>query len=164
MTSSGDRGSAIATNFSGPGCAIAGDFPVLPLAGALPSDPGSAEESFSHSTETAHPGYYAVTAGGVRTQLSVTQRTGVAQFTYPATTEAQLLVKVADSANGGSAATFQTSGNNEISGAVTSGHFCGQPDSYTVYFAARFSRPSLTTIRQPLTDRSFIAFDIERTF
>jgi putative alpha-1,2-mannosidase len=24
---------------------------------------------------------------------------------------------------------------------VTSGHFCGQPDSYTVYFAARFNRP-----------------------
>lgn len=24
---------------------------------------------------------------------------------------------------------------------MTSGHFCGQPDSYTVYFAARFNRP-----------------------
>jgi predicted alpha-1,2-mannosidase len=129
------------THFSGPGCAIAGDFPILPLTGALPSDPDSAEASFSHSTETAHPGYYAVTAGGVRTQIAVTQRTGVAQFTYPATAQAQLLVKVADSANGGSSATFQTSGDTEISGAVTSGHFCGQPDSYTVYFAARFSRP-----------------------
>jgi predicted alpha-1,2-mannosidase len=129
------------THFSGPGCAIAGDFPVLPLTGALPTDPGSAQEPFSHSTETAHPGYYAVTAGGVRTQITVTQRTGLAQFTYPATTQAQLLVKAADSANGGSSATFQTSGNTEISGSVTSGHFCGQPDSYTVYFAARFNRP-----------------------
>jgi predicted alpha-1,2-mannosidase len=133
------------THLSGPGCAIAGDFPVLPMTGALPADPGSATASFSHSTESAHPGSYAVTAGGVRTELAVTGRTGVAQFTYPATTQAQLLVKAADSANGGSSATFQTSGDREITGAVTSGHFCGQPDSYTVYFAARFNRPFTTS-------------------
>ncbi|HET9169623.1 MAG TPA: GH92 family glycosyl hydrolase [Actinospica sp.] len=129
------------THFSGPGCAIAGDFPILPMTGAIPADPGSATADFSHSGESAHPGSYAVTAGGVRTQLAVTPRTGVASFTYPATSQAQLLVKVADSANGGSAASFNTVGINEITGAVTSGHFCGQPDSYTVYFAARFNRP-----------------------
>jgi predicted alpha-1,2-mannosidase len=129
------------THFSGPGCQIAGDFPVLPVTGALPADPDSASASFSHSSESAHPGSYAVTAGGVRTQLAVTDRTGVAQFTYPSTSQAQLLVKVADSADGSSSATFQTVGNREITGEVTSGHFCGQPDSYTVYFAARFNRP-----------------------
>ncbi|HEV3173037.1 MAG TPA: GH92 family glycosyl hydrolase [Actinocrinis sp.] len=129
------------THLSGPGCAVAGDFPILPLTGAVPANPDSASASFNHSSETAHPGSYAVTAGGVSTQLAVTARTGVAQFTYPATSQAQLLVKVADSANGGSSATFQTIGNQEITGAVTSGHFCGQPDSYTVYFAARFNRP-----------------------
>jgi predicted alpha-1,2-mannosidase len=133
------------THVSGPGCAIAGDFPVLPLAGTLPADPGSATASFSHSSETAHPGSYAVTAGGVRTQLAVTDRTGVARFTYPAGSQARLLVKVADSANGGSAATFQAVGDREITGSVTSGHFCGQPDSYTVYFAARFDRPFTAT-------------------
>jgi predicted alpha-1,2-mannosidase len=129
------------THVSGPGCAIAGDFPILPTTGALPSDPSSASASFSHSSESARPGSYAVTAGGVRTRLAVTDRTGVAQFTYPSTSQAQLLVKVADSANGSSSATFQTVGDQEITGAVTSGHFCGQPDNYTVYFAARFNRP-----------------------
>ena len=129
------------THVSGPGCAIGGDFPILPFAGALPADPDSASAGFAHTSETAHPGSYAVTAGGVRTQLAVTARTGVAQFTYPATTQAQLLVKAADSANGGSAATFQTVGSQEIVGSVTSGHFCGQPNSYTVYFAAKFDRP-----------------------
>jgi predicted alpha-1,2-mannosidase len=128
------------THFSGPGCAVAGDFPILPMTGAIPSDPSSASADFSHSSEEAHPGSYSVTAGGVRTRLAVTPRTGVASFTYPATAQAQLLVKVADSASGGSAASFQTIGTNEITGAVTSGHFCGQPNSYTVYFAARFSR------------------------
>ncbi len=132
------------THFSGPGCAVAGDFPILPLTGAVPTDPSDAEAAFSHSSEVAHPGSYAVTAGGVRTSLAVTDRTGVASFTYPATTSAQLLVKVADSANGGSAATFQAIGDDEIAGAVTSGGFCGQPDTYTVYFAAKFNR-SFTT-------------------
>jgi putative alpha-1,2-mannosidase len=129
------------THFSGPGCAIAGDFPILPLTGAIPADPTSASADFSHSSETAHPGSYAVTAGGIRTQLAVTDRTGVASFTYPSTSQAQLLIKVADSADGSSAASFNTVGSTEITGAVTSGHFCGQPDSYTIYFAARFSRP-----------------------
>ena len=128
------------THFSGPGCSIAGDFPILPITGAIPSDPSSASANFDHSTEVAHPGSYAVTAGGVRTQLAVTSRTGVASFTYPATSQAQVLVKVADSADGGSSPTFQTVGTDEITGAVTSGHFCGQPNSYTIYFAARFSR------------------------
>jgi predicted alpha-1,2-mannosidase len=129
------------THVSGPGCAIGGDFPVLPFVGAVPADPDSASASFTHASESAHPGSYAVTAGGVQTQLAVTARTGVAQFTYPASTQAQLLVKAADSANGGSAATFQAVGNAEIVGSVTSGHFCGQPNSYTVYFAAKFDRP-----------------------
>ena len=129
------------THVSGPGCALGGDFPILPLTGAVPSDPTSASATFSHSTETAQPGSYAVTAGGIRTQLAATDRTGLASFTYPATTQAQLLVKVGDSASGSSASAFHTVGNDEITGTVTSGHFCGQPNSYTVYFAARFSRP-----------------------
>src|SRR6201996_2653757 len=133
------------THVSGPGCAVAGDFPVLPFTGTLPADPASATASFSHSTESAHPGSYAVTAGGVRTRLAVTDRTGVARFSYPSGSPAQLLFKVADSANGGSAATFQAVGNREVTGSVTSGHVCGQPDNYTVYFAARFDRPFTAT-------------------
>src|ERR1700761_5238003 len=99
------------THVSGPGCAVAGDFPVLPFTGTLPADPASASASFSHSTESAHPGSYAVTAGGVRTPLAVTDRTGVARFSYPATSSAQLLFKVADSASGGAAATLQAGGD-----------------------------------------------------
>jgi len=129
------------THVSGPGCQIAGDFPILPLTGSVPSNPDGASVPLDHSSETAHPGYYAVNAGGVETKIAVTDRTGVASFTYPATNQAQLLIKAADSAAGGSSATLQTHGNTEISGSVTSGHFCGQPNSYTVYFAARFDRP-----------------------
>ncbi|MCX4750842.1 GH92 family glycosyl hydrolase [Kitasatospora sp. NBC_01287] len=129
------------THLSGPGCSIAGDIPFLPLTGALPADPGAAGAPFDHASEQAGPGSYAVTAGGVRTRLAVSTRAGVGSFSYPATDRALLLVKVADSANGSSAAAFQTVGDREITGTVTSGHFCGQPDSYTVHFAARFDRP-----------------------
>ncbi|WP_160311170.1 GH92 family glycosyl hydrolase [Streptacidiphilus anmyonensis] len=129
------------THLSGPGCPIAGDFPILPMTGALPTDPDSATAPFARTSQTAHPGSYTVTAAGVRTQLAVTARTGVAQFTYPSSRQARLLVKVADSANGSSAADFQAVGDREITGSVTSGHFCGQPNSYTVHFAARFDQP-----------------------
>jgi putative alpha-1,2-mannosidase len=130
------------THVSGPGCAIGGAIPVLPVAGALPRGLTTASEPYRHSAETAHPGSYAVTAGGVRTQLAVTERAGVARFTYPARSTARLLVKVAESDSRSGGATFQRSGDQEISGSVTTGDFCvSGPDQYTLYFAARFSRP-----------------------
>lgn len=133
------------THLSGPGCAIAGDFPVLPATGPLPADPSTLSAPFSHASEQARPGFYAVRLGtgqqAIGTQLTVTSRTGLASFVYPRTASARLLLKVAGSANGSSAATFTAHGSTEVTGSVTSGHFCGQPDSYTVYFAARFDRP-----------------------
>ena len=133
------------THLSGPGCAVAGDFPVLPVTGPLGTDPSSLSQPFSHSAEQARPGYYAVRLGSgasaIGSRITVTARTGLASFSYPRSTAAHLVLKVADSANGSAAATFATHGNTEVTGSVTSGHFCGQPDSYTVYFAARFNRP-----------------------
>ncbi|HEX4224583.1 MAG TPA: GH92 family glycosyl hydrolase, partial [Pseudonocardiaceae bacterium] len=133
------------THLSGAGCAVAGDIPFLPIVGALPSEPTSATQPFSHTGESATPGSYSVTAGPVGAQLTATAHTGLARFTYPRSTQARLLVKAADSQNGSAGATFSTVGDNEITGSVTSGHFCGQPDSYTVYFAATFSQPFTAT-------------------
>jgi predicted alpha-1,2-mannosidase len=137
------------THLSGVGCPITGDIPFLPLAGAVPADPGGASAPFSHTGEQAGPGRYTVGVGAgggqVGVDLTASARTGVARLTYPRTTQAQLLVKVAGSQNGSSGATFHTIGTDEIAGSVTSGHFCGQPDSYTVYFTARFSRPFTAT-------------------
>src|SRR5579875_2603074 len=110
------------THVSGPGCAIGGDIPVLPVTGSLGTEPTSLSESFSHSAEQAHPGYYAVQLGtgakAIGTKIAVTQRTGLASFTYPRTARAHLVLKVADSANGSSAATFATHGDYEVSGSV----------------------------------------------
>jgi predicted alpha-1,2-mannosidase len=129
------------THVSGPGCGVGGDIPVLPVAGALPKNLAKSAEPFSHASETAHPGYYAVTAGGVRTQLAVTERAGVGQFTYPARMQERLLVKVAGGDTGASGATFTADSDQEISGSVSTGGFCHRTNKYILYFAARFSRP-----------------------
>src|SRR5580704_17111833 len=62
------------THLSGPGCNVFGDFGILPTTGAIPADPASARQPFSHSTEMSAPGWYAVSLGdpSIRTELSVT--------------------------------------------------------------------------------------------
>lgn len=133
------------THLSGVGCPTGGDLPFLPWTGPLPADPSSASLPFAHTDESASPGAYRVTAGGIDTELAVTARTGLARLSFPRTDQARVLVKVAGSQNGSSGATFTTIGDREIAGSVTSGRFCGQPNAYTVYFAAVFDRPFTTS-------------------
>ncbi|HYZ52170.1 MAG TPA: GH92 family glycosyl hydrolase [Streptosporangiaceae bacterium] len=133
------------THPSGAGCAIAGDLPILPTVGAIGTNPTAATEPFSHSSETAHPGSYSTTLGtrssAVKVSLATTTRTGIGEFTYPATTSANMLFKVGDSQASVSAANVSIVGNDEVTGSITEGKFCGMPNSSTVYFAATFDRP-----------------------
>ncbi len=148
-------------HLSGAGCPVYGDVPILPLVGDLPADPTAATAGFSHTSETAQAGYYAVTttapdgSNPVTTELSTTTRAGVARFAFPASTASRLLLKVADSAekivNGKpkyqkvDATTAQVVGDDEVTGSVTAGHFCNITSShqrdYTLHFDIRFSRP-----------------------
>ena len=130
------------THLSGPGCPAAGDVPILPTVGAVDT---SATDSFSHTAESASPGYYSVQTGnGVTTELTTTTRSGMARFTFPATTEANLIFKLNDSANGDTNTQFNVVSDTEVSGQVTSGDFCGATNSYTVYFDMVFDHPFTT--------------------
>ncbi len=131
------------THLSGTGCAVYQDVPILPTVGPIGRDPVSTTESFSHATEHASPGRYAVRFGhsGVSTALSVTMRTGISRFDFPATTQANVLLKVADSANPVSRSEVRIAADGEVTGQVTSGQFCQTGTDYTVYFDARFNRP-----------------------
>jgi len=131
------------THMSGTGCASYGDVPILPTVGPIGSTPENASASFSHAREQASPGRYEVALGQskVTAELTVTARTGLSRFTFPATRSANILLKVAGSANGVSHSGFDVVGKNEISGQVTSGQFCGTGTPYTLYFSARFNRP-----------------------
>jgi len=130
------------THLSGTGCASYGDIPVLPTVGPVGPDPGSTTATFSHAGEHAAPGSYGVTLGSskVTTDLSVTTRTGLSAFTFPPTSAADVLFKVAGSANPVNSSSVHVTGPTSLTGEVDSGQFCGTGTNYTLYFAARFNR------------------------
>ncbi len=130
------------THMSGPGCPIYGDIPILPVAGAIATDPAAMHSLFSHRSEVAHPGSYAVTIGrpAVRVELAVGPRTGLGRFTFSGNGPPNVLFKVADSAAGAVHADVAVVGNREVQGSVTSGHFCETAGTYRLFFVARFNR------------------------
>jgi len=130
------------THMSGPGCAVYGDIPILPTVGAVPSDPAASNAPFSHSSEVASPGNYAVTVGNrpVRVELAVSTRAGLGRFRFPGTGPANVLFKVSDSAAGSTRSSVSVVGAHEVDGSVVSGDFCGTSGNYRLYFAARFDR------------------------
>ncbi|WP_234538545.1 lectin [Streptomyces shenzhenensis] len=127
------------THIAGPGCGAAGDIPVLPTVGAVNT---GATDAFSHSAESASAGSYKVTLNNqVTTELTTTTRSGMARFTFPATSQANLVFKLTGSQNGAASTQFTKVSSTEVSGQVTSGHFCGAGNTYTVYFDMVFDRP-----------------------
>jgi len=132
------------THMAGPGCGAMQDIPILPMIGGLPASPGTHTEPFTHTGEVAQAGYYSVMSGAsssIKTELTATMRSGMARWTFPSTSQADLLIKLRDSQNGTSASTVQVVGTNEVHGSATSGHFCGAPDTYTVHFDIVFDQP-----------------------
>ena len=94
------------THFSGAGHSDLGDVLVQPISGDVRLDPGEIDKPgsgyrsrFSHRTEAAHPGYYAVTLDdyGVRAELTATTRVGVHRYTFPAGKPAHLLIDLRSS-------------------------------------------------------------------
>jgi len=128
------------THISGPGCGALGDVPILPTVGAVGTSPGATMAPFAHTDEQASAGYYALTAGGVKTELTATTRSGMSRFTFPAQNASNLLFKLSGSAAGTDATHFQVINDHEVAGWVTSGHFCGANDKYTVYFDMQFDQ------------------------
>lgn len=143
------------THLSGAGCALYGDFPLLPTTAPLrrsPAAPGGGlrgefQPGFSHAAERARPGFYSVRlnpvrGAGIDVALTATTRTGFARFGFPPSPHASVLVDAGGSAQPDDlAAVAVDPGRREISGSASSGHFCGQRPRYRVYFAAVFDRP-----------------------
>jgi predicted alpha-1,2-mannosidase len=139
------------THISGPGCGAAGDVPILPMTGALPAgDPNDVTTAFSNSGEVAQAGYYSAQSNqpsAITSEFTATNRTSMGRFTFPATTQADFLVKLMDSQNGDFGDSAQVVNDHEIVGSDTSGHFCGernndgQVQEYTVYFDLVFDHP-----------------------
>ncbi|WP_329034767.1 GH92 family glycosyl hydrolase [Streptomyces sp. NBC_00178] len=124
-------------HLSGPGCGALGDIPILPTTGAID---GNATVGFSHANESADAGAYSVALdNGVKTELTATLRSGMARFTFPATTQANLLFKMGSGK--GSNIRFDRVSSTEVSGSLTNGFFCASSPTYTVHFNMVFDRP-----------------------
>ena len=80
------------THFSGTGHSDLGDILLMPYSGKTQLRPGTKEnpdggyrQRFSHTTEVARPGYYAVTLedSKIECELTATEHCGVHRYTYP---------------------------------------------------------------------------------
>ena len=141
------------THFDGAGIQIAGDLPFMPTTGAVDtSDPLGNTSPYDHATETAQPGYYAVTLTRyrVRTELTATTRAAIMRFTFPATTQANVIADVVRGINGAHTGAVTVSDDHTLTGWVKS------DVGYRLYFAASFDRPFKAT---PMSGGEYVTFD-----
>ncbi len=148
----------------GAGIADYGGTALMPTIGmsadkAAPNGHGS---HFSHSTETAAPGYYAVTLDdtSIRVELTATTHVAFHRYTFPAASDATVIVDAGHLLADGLKV---TTGSVTISGQTVSGmshvvgDYSGAFGGIDMYFAARFDKPFAsfgTYLDGTLTDAS----------
>lgn len=131
------------THMSGPGCANEGDVYFTATTGPVHTRIIDLKGPYRHEDETASPGYYRVRLLGwnIDAALSATDHTGIAQFTFPAGQQANIVVPISRTENFSTGASVQVVGDNEIEGYVEDRAFCGNRQTYRVYFVMTFSKP-----------------------
>ena len=133
-------------HFSGRGCQYMDDIPLMPLIGPVTqsplSNPGAFRSTFSHSNESASPGYYRVLVdSGIQVELTTTTRTGFASLTFPDSSRPNsVIVNVGGSELGDLDGSVNIVGSNEVNGWAKTTIGCGA-EQYVVYFTAQFDQP-----------------------
>ena len=126
-------------HFDGAGIHISGDLPFMPTTGAVTStDPSQYQSAYSHADEVSVPGYYAVglTNYSTRVELASTARAGIQRYTFPATTQANVLLNASLSVSGLHPATVDVVGSDTLQGLMLSDKAGG----YVLYYQAVFDR------------------------
>jgi predicted alpha-1,2-mannosidase len=139
------------THFSGAGHSDLGDVLLQPIAGDVRLEPGEIDKPesgyrsrFSHASEQAAPGYYAVTLQdyNVRAELTATQRVGVHRYTYPANKPAHVLLDLRSSIYNYPGKVLWSRIRVRPDGTVTGMRETrGWAPGRQLYFAIRFSQP-----------------------
>jgi len=140
------------THFSGAGHSDLGDFLVMPAAGdTVPLDPGDSAKPgtgyrsrFSHDSEVATPGYYAVTLADpqVRAELTAGIRVGVHRYGFPAGKPAHLVLDLASSIYNYPGKILWSSIRLRADGTITGARETrGWAPARKLYFAMRASAP-----------------------
>jgi predicted alpha-1,2-mannosidase len=136
------------THLSGTGAADMGDILFIPVVGETVFDAGDKENPasgyrsrFSHSSETAKPGYYSVKLDdyNIFAEMTASQRVGFHRYTFPESSQAGVII---DLEHGMEDVTQESSirvvDNQTITGYRNSSGFI--KDQH-IYFCARFSKP-----------------------
>lgn len=131
------------THMSGVGCPNEGDVFFTATTGPVGTQVADFESPYSHDQESATPGYYQVRLSrwDVNAELTATDRTGLARFTFPAGKPGNILVPISHTLNQTMGAHVRVVGNNRIEGYVEDQAFCGVKHNYKVYFVMTFSKP-----------------------
>lgn len=131
------------THMSGSGCPNEGDVFFTATTGPVLTQIQDIESPYSHSMETAAPGYYQVQLLGwdIDARLSATDHTGIAQFSFPAGKAANILVPISHTLNDTAATEIHVVGDRQIEGFVVNHAFCSDKQTYKVYFVMTFDRP-----------------------
>jgi predicted alpha-1,2-mannosidase len=131
------------THLSGVGCANQGDVFFTATTGPIVTQVSDFQTPYSHKSETASPGFYQVQLleWGINAELSATERTGAARFTFPAGKVANILVPISHTLNDTAASSIRVVGDRRIEGFVENHLFCNRTPTYKVYFVMQFDRP-----------------------
>jgi predicted alpha-1,2-mannosidase len=131
------------THMSGVGCPDEGDVFFTATTGPVQTATADFQSPYSHSNEQASLGYYRVLLSrwNINAELTATERTGIARFTFPAGQPANILVPISHTLNSTQGAHVQVVGNRQIQGYVEDRAFCGNHQIYRVYFVMTFDRP-----------------------
>ena len=134
------------THMSGVGCPNEGDVFFTATTGPVLTQVSDFQSPYSHSQEAATPGYYRVVLSrwDVKVGLTATDRTGMAQFSFPAGKAANILLPISHTLNDTAAAYVRVVGDRQVDGYVVNHIFCDHPQTYKVYFAMTFDRPFST--------------------
>ena len=134
------------THMSGVGCANEGNVFFTATTGPITTKVSDYQTPYSHESESAAPGFYQVQLlqWEIDAKLSVTERTGIAQFTFPAGKVANILVPISHTLNNTESASIRVVGDRRIEGFVENHAFCNRKPTYKVYFVMLFDRPFST--------------------
>lgn len=137
------------THLSGTGIGDLNDISLMPVIGevtpgrGVSDDPASGMWSyFSHADEQAAPGYYAtrLLRYGISVELTATPRVGMSRYTFPASSDAQIIL---DLENGQNMDRSTDCGIRACSDRAIEGwrHSTGWAKDQRIYFYAEFSKP-----------------------
>lgn len=133
----------VVNQISGAGCPNMGNFPVLPLSGALKSSPKDMDGYSRYETvNNSSAGYLSMTMKDkISCQATVSKRSGIAQFLFPdSENQGTILIGSGVSSTFVSNAQVKITSPNSCEGYAEGGDFCGYQTNYKVYFAAEFNR------------------------